>query len=724
MKHQVQNYFRKLSLTQQVISIILLMVVFLLLFFMFFLSDSINHTISRQIYDMLQARQEPIVNALDLGKQPSRDMELFGYISTDANMSTMIVNDHHSEYVSRPVKEDSQPVDEEFGEELDRQAKAMLESDETVHETTETFHGKMYYCRFERASYRDHPSIVVSYMDDTYAQEIRTSLMDSTVYVTVLVFLLLLLIFLLWVFSIIRPLNQIKAYIAQIKEGKDVDLYINREDEIGDVAQELRTLTAELSKQEKAKEEMIHNISHDLKTPIATIKSYSESIKDGIYPYGDLESSVDVILDNAKRLEDKVHSLLYMNRVEYLVSSDAEGVTTNMKDVVEEVVLNAKVIRPEIELITDVEEVYFDGLFESWRVCVENILQNAFRYAKSYIKIEVRDNELIISNDGPKMPEDRIESLFKPYIKGEGGRFGLGLSIVSKVVQANRYKVQGFNTQDGAAFRIWRDVPNKNSGNRFKTGGMNLNVPHWTTTRKAAPKPEAKDKDVVDVEVLSESRGPALKAGQEEAKDAPAKNTRLSRTSRHHRSHTRSQAKKEAEGSKTTDPDQTKPDPEKQADQKKQPDSVPEGRHSRKTEPKKAVRSENHQTGRRGGSKNESVQNKKQDEPKPDQNPAGTSRTAMANFGQSDQDGIPDQRPETVAMTKLMQAEKRRARAQEARAKAAQAKETAGQSQPAARPGTNDAATQKAGHHEAGHHETENEDKKAAPDQKQRKGNV
>ena len=69
-----------------------------------------------------------------------------------------------------------------------------------------------------------------------------------------------------------------------------------------------------LEENEKVKEEMIHNISHDLKTPIATIKSYSESIKDGIYPYGTLEKSVDVILDNANRLEAKVHNLLYLNQ--------------------------------------------------------------------------------------------------------------------------------------------------------------------------------------------------------------------------------------------------------------------------------------------------------------------------------------------------------------------------------------------------------------------------
>ncbi len=483
-----QKWFRKMSLTQQVISLILLMVASLIIFFIFFLSDSINQTVGMQIADMLASRQQPIVNAIDTGKSAGSDLELFSYISSDDHITTLIVTPDRVEMISgTPAGRNP-----ELKDQMLEKAETQMTGPAAYKNGVMTYRGKQIYYRFARASFDGRESLVISYMDDVYALSMRASLLNSTIYITVLVFALLLMILLFWVFSIIHPLNQIKSYIAQIKEGKDVDLYINREDEIGEVAQELRTLTAELAKQEKAKEEMIHNISHDLKTPIATIKSYSESIKDGIYPYGDLESSVDVILDNAKRLEDKVHSLLYMNRVEYLVSSDAEGVTTNMKDVVEQVVLNAKVIRPEIELITDVEEVYFDGLFESWRVCIENILQNAFRYAKSYIRIEVHEDELRISNDGPKMPEDRIESLFKPYIKGEGGKFGLGLSIVSKVVAANKYKVQGLNTEDGVCFRIYRDNPDRKS-NRSKTNGSRmLDMQHWTQSLKNGQKNEGK----------------------------------------------------------------------------------------------------------------------------------------------------------------------------------------------------------------------------------------
>ena len=107
-----------------------------------------------------------------------------------------------------------------------------------------------------------------------------------------------------------------------------------------------------------------------------------------------------------------MHNLLYLNRVEYLVTSDSEGVVTNMKEVVEEVVLNSAVIRSEIRVITEVEEVFFDGLLES---CVLPLKHHGqcFRYAKSYIKITVTEDDLKISNDGPKMPRRiGIESLF------------------------------------------------------------------------------------------------------------------------------------------------------------------------------------------------------------------------------------------------------------------------------------------------------------------------
>lgn len=462
MNKKPTNFFRKLSLTGQVFTLILLFLAFFGAFFFVFLSRNIDNTVANQMYDMMASRQQPIINFVQENGTLSvlRD-DISEFIANDSIQTNCLIQGNKVVLFGDEKTIQHQKIYEYLG----NQSQKMTISQDPIETGRVMIDSVHYYYMIQNTG--SIGSYVASFMDETYSTNLRDSVIDSTIYVTVLAFSLILLIMIVWVFSIIHPLNQIKTYIEEIKQGKEVELYLNREDEIGEVAEALVTMKEELTRQEKTKEEMIHNISHDLKTPIATIKSYSESIIDGIYPYGTLEGSVDVILDNAQRLEDKVHSLLYLNRIEYLVTSDAEGVVTNMKEVVEQVVLNSAVIRSEIRIITEVEEVFFDGLLESWRVCIENIMENAFRYAKSYIKITVTEDDLRISNDGPKMPEDRIESLFRPYEKGEGGRFGLGLSIVSKVTKANKYLVKGYNTEDGVCFRVYRDKP-KNKKNEIK----------------------------------------------------------------------------------------------------------------------------------------------------------------------------------------------------------------------------------------------------------------
>ena len=462
-------YFQKMSLTRQILTIILTVLIFFIMFFFVFVSDNIDRTITKQMYELILNRQTPIVAVID-SKQTNSLNDVYAFLASDSVQTNCLIQNGRIDSIANQNTQQKNVNRKVYDYLLDQSQLMDAKSEGALQGTVTVASTKYYY----RMIYCHDGIILASFMDDTYATQFRDSLINSTVYVIVIAFMIVFLIILMWVFSIIHPLNLIRDYIEQIKDGKEVELRLNRDEESGEMANAIVKMNDELKKQDKAKEDMIHNISHDLKTPIATIKSYAESIKDGIYPYGTLESSVDVILDNAQRLENKVHSLLYMNRVEYLVASDAEGVVTNMKDVVEQVVLNSAVIRPEIQVITDVEEVFFDGLIEAWRVAIENIMENAFRYAKSYIKIEVREDWLCISNDGPKMPEDRIESLFRPYEKGEGGRFGLGLSIVFKVCKANHYIVKGENSDDGVRFIIYRKVKKqrkKKENNWVKTKG-------------------------------------------------------------------------------------------------------------------------------------------------------------------------------------------------------------------------------------------------------------
>lgn len=435
------EFIKGLSLSQQLFVLIIFFVTFFAAFFFVYVDGRVNNAINEQIFRSLDDTQNTLISANAILDIPSKTANIENYpilvdrdgvphfiVSVERNESEWNQIEKDLNDLRRSNKDRIHGIYKNVGRGLDSYYSILRISDQ----------------RFLLSK---------TYSDNM--DRLEDVLVNSVVNITIIVVGFFFIILMLWVITLIHPLNQMRNYIERIKLGKDAELHINRKDEIGELADALVSMREELLRQEKTKEEMVHNISHDLKTPIATIKSYGESIKDGIYPYGTLEKSVDVIIENADRLETKVHSLLFMNRVEYLISQECEGIASNMKEIVETVVQNTKLIKPEITIYTELTEVWFDGLQEPWRVVVENILENALRYAKTRIDIHLNEKEgLTISNDGPCMDEDRLKVLFKPYEKGQGGKFGLGLSIVAKVVNANHYQVFGENTADGVIFRI------------------------------------------------------------------------------------------------------------------------------------------------------------------------------------------------------------------------------------------------------------------------------
>lgn len=506
------EFIRQLSLSQQLAAIIFFLISFFTAFFFIYLTGSVENVIREQMYTTLETSQDMISSLYGGEGNENFTQSQLRRALTNSQMHLIVdiedvikdASDPKIQYLSS--ESDPTLVQQELSANSEL-IQRMMERGVLLYQSgsTQYEHGHMAvngvdYCYSVRLMNDGTSNVLMSYMDENYAQDAKDMMINSILYITVMAFCFIFLIMMLWVVSLIHPLNQIRNYIEKVKAGKEAELHLNRKDEIGELADALVSMREELLKQEKTKEEMIHNISHDLKTPIATIKSYGESIKDGIYPYETLEKSVDVIIDNADRLEHKVHSLLYMNRVEYLISQDAEGVVTNMKEVVDKVLLNIAVIRSDVRIETDLEEIFFDGLWESWRVVVENILENALRYAQSVIVIHLNEEEgLTIANDGPSMDESRIETLFKPFEKGEGGRFGLGLSIVSKVVRANHYEVRGENTADGVIFRIFREKPKatrperkqKNARGKSRREGKGENRPEEKTEVEQENRDEA-----------------------------------------------------------------------------------------------------------------------------------------------------------------------------------------------------------------------------------------
>ena len=438
---KLKDSIRKLSLTQQLVTIVVFTLVFFLVFFFGALSFKIDSFVDKQMYGLVhRAQQNVIYNYI----RNLDDSDLYG--ANDPNI-IHVIGTKDGRYISNGMN----MIDAD----LLNQIKNHMEAVEMSESVDYRFKDDSLYT-ITNIPNRD--ATIATLITKNYTDEFKTTLIGSVINIILVVMGVVFLLLLIWVTSIIHPLNQIRDYINKIRKNKDADLNIHRGDEIGELADVLVEMNDELKRQEKLKEEMIQNISHDLKTPIATIKSYGESIKDGVYPYETLEKSVDVIIEHAERLEKKVFNLLMLNRMDYMSHEEIiELDDVDLREIVERVIVSSSQIRPDVNIDLLGDEAVVQGAEEPWRVVFENILDNALRYAKSEVIIEIDDDYLSVYNDGSSIDVDHMEQLFKAYEVGEEGQFGLGLAIVNRVMNNYSYEIEAENIDEGVKFTIWKE---------------------------------------------------------------------------------------------------------------------------------------------------------------------------------------------------------------------------------------------------------------------------
>lgn len=427
---RIRIWLSNFTLIQQFLAIVFLTVAFLAFFIIAFLNKNIDTFVNNQMFQTIHRDQQEFIKDRIINNEDSSIMNFVYNVP-----SKKYLNDVNDDYKVLLGLINADPN----GLVLDN---TINFGDDLIVYSIMSFDGE----------YR-----LISIAKNDYRSEFRDALVNGVVNITFYTLGGLIALILIWVVSLIRPLNQIKNYINKARYGENAELSIGRNDEIGEVAEAIVSMNNELLEQQHIRDEMIQNISHDLKTPIATIKSYSESIKDGVYPYGTLEQSVDVIGENADRLEKKVYSLITFNKVGYLEDNKDIGILNlEMAPIIEKAILGCSVLRNDISFANDIDEsVYFHGEEEPWRTVVENLLDNALRYAKRTVKITLSEGTLEVYNDGECIEQDRLDKLFKPYEKGTKGKFGLGLSIVKKVCETYGYNVTGENMANGVVFRIY-----------------------------------------------------------------------------------------------------------------------------------------------------------------------------------------------------------------------------------------------------------------------------
>ena len=295
----------------------------------------------------------------------------------------------------------------------------------------------------------------IALTNDTYINKTKADILAAILPIVLGTLLIVGLILVIWSSILIYKIDKLKSKVDNIdNEDYNHTIDFKANDEIKSLGYAIEDMRISLKSQGEYRNQMYQNISHDFKTPLTVIKSYIEAVHDEVE---DKDKALQVIEEQTEKLENKVHSLLYLNKLDYLKDSKPKIEKIDMEKLINDEVSKFKWKRKDVEFIVeyDHKSVYF-GTVEHWETILDNLLNNFMRYASTTIKINAKQNKIILYNDGSNIDNDLLEGIFTPFRKGIKGEFGLGLSIVKKTLCIIGYDINIKNEKKGVTFIITR----------------------------------------------------------------------------------------------------------------------------------------------------------------------------------------------------------------------------------------------------------------------------
>lgn len=222
------------------------------------------------------------------------------------------------------------------------------------------------------------------------------------------------------------------CYISKVEYGVTM-LYVN--------------VTAERNAME-IRQEFFSNVSHELKTPMTSIKGYSELLQTGMIPKDAQQKIYQKIQQEVNSMSDLINDILMISRLENK-DVDEPKVLINLKSVIEEVLgsLAVEMHNKDISIEVSCDDISYLSNHQHIHQLFNNLISNAVKYNKEHGNIWVncyyQDQNLVITviDDGVGIALSNQSRIFERFYrvdksrdKNRGGT-GLGLSIVKHIVQ-------------------------------------------------------------------------------------------------------------------------------------------------------------------------------------------------------------------------------------------------------------------------------------------------
>lgn len=269
--------------------------------------------------------------------------------------------------------------------------------------------------------------------------------------------------------SMLRPLSVVTLGAKQLAKGDfDIHLKVSSRDEIGQLADTFNSVATDLKRYEESRENLIANVSHELRSPLTSIQGLIQASLDGTIEKDEIDHYLEVVLDESKRLNLLITDMLDLAKIEsgqFPMQMEKVELNELMRRVLIsfESKINAKNLEVEADFAEETTMVFAD--MNRLTQVLHNILENAIKFVddggtlRVGTKIHGQSVWVSINNSGAPISAEELPYLFDRFYKidkshtREKEGTGIGLSIVKNILKAHGQKIWVVsNAQDGTTF--------------------------------------------------------------------------------------------------------------------------------------------------------------------------------------------------------------------------------------------------------------------------------
>lgn len=246
---------------------------------------------------------------------------------------------------------------------------------------------------------------------------------------------------------LVKPLKNVADASTELAKGNfnaTVD-YSGGISEINELVDNFNTMAKELSSISTLRSDFVSNVSHEFKTPLATIEGYATLLQDPTATDEERNEYIEILLSATRKLSALVGDVLMINKLENS-AVDIENVEYRLDEQINQVLLllSGEWERKDIEFDTDLDNIVYNGAQNLLDRVWANLIGNAVKYSEVGGKIRVSlkklNNSIVftVTDNGVGIDEDALPHIFEKFYqadtkhKSEGN--GLGLAQVRKIL--------------------------------------------------------------------------------------------------------------------------------------------------------------------------------------------------------------------------------------------------------------------------------------------------